>query len=480
MAASVLPVAVVGAGPVGLAAAAHLLERGETPILFEAGAQVGANLLSWGHVRMFSPWRYTVDAAAVRLLEAHGWQMPPADALPTGREMVERYLTPFAQLPQVREHLHLNARVVAISRRSIDKMKNAGREDAPFVLHVVYGDGREALIEARAVIDASGTWNQPNPLGAGGLPALGEKRHADHIFYGIPDVLGAHKARYAGKRVIVVGSGHSALNALLDLATLKESAPQTTIYWALRGDNLQRIYGGGEQDALPARGRLGTRMKVLVEAGAVEIVAPFRLQEVAAGTNGAAVSGETPDGRLTVQVDEIITATGARPDLDILRELRLDLDCALESVRALAPMIDPNIHSCGTVRPHGEAELRQPEQNFYIVGMKSYGRAPTFLLATGYEQVRSVVAALVGDWEAARSVELNLPETGVCSSDLAGEGAACCGADSSGADSSGADNSGEPFALIDLTDISISGGGVQPATAPAPAAETAGSGGCCG
>jgi hypothetical protein len=143
---------------------------------------------------------------------------------------------------------------------------------------------------------------------------------------------------------------------------------------------------------------------------------------------GVSLVGETRDGLETIAVDEIIATTGARPDLTMLRELRLALDSSLESTETLAPMIDPNIHSCGTVRPHGEAELRQPEKDFYIVGMKSYGRAPTFLLATGYEQVRSVVAALVGDWEAARDVQLNLPETGVCSSDVGGSGgAACCG-----------------------------------------------------
>lgn len=435
-----LPVAVIGAGPVGLAAAAHLLARGETPIVFEAGTTIGASIRQWGHVRMFSPWEFTVDTVATIMLEASGWQMPDKNGLPTGNDLVDRYLQPFATLPTVRDHIHLNARVVAISRRNIDKMKDGGRADAPFVLHVVYGTGEEAdeaLVEARAVIDASGTWQQPNPLGSGGLPALGEKRHAAHIAYGIPDILGAERARYANKRVLVVGSGHSAINALLELAGLKREAPQTAIYWAMRGSNMQRVLGGGEADALPARGRLGTRMQAHVDAGDIEILSPFRVShvttaETTAGTTAEEsihVLGETPTGTESVLVDEIIASTGARPDLDMLRELRLELDPALESTRALAPMIDPNIHSCGTVRPHGEAELRQPEKDFYIVGMKSYGRAPTFLLATGYEQVRSVVAGLVGDWEAAAKVELNLPETGVCSSELGGDsgGAACCG-----------------------------------------------------
>jgi hypothetical protein len=410
-----------------LAAAAHLLERGETPVIFEAGAEVGASIRDWQHVRMFSPWQYTVDAASVRLLEAHGWQMPPAAELPTGRDLLQDYLLPLAALPEISAHLHLNARVLAVTRRGVDKMKDAGREDAPFVLHVAYADGGESLIEARAVIDASGTWTQPNPLGANGLPALGEQRHAAHIAYGIPDVLGDERARYAGKRVLVVGSGHSALNALLDLARLRDSFPQTRILWAMRGSNLTRVYGGGEDDGLQARAQLGTRMKALVDAGTVEIISPFRIMTVAAASDGLSVMGETFDGAQSVIVDQIITATGARPDLAMLRELRLELDPALESARTLGPMIDPNIHSCGTVRPHGEAELRHPEKDFYIVGMKSYGRAPTFLLATGYEQARSVVAGLVGDWAAAREVQLNLPETGVCSTDLAGEGAACCG-----------------------------------------------------
>ena len=428
-----LPIAVIGAGPVGLAAAAHLLARGETPIVLEAGATIGTSVRQWGHVRMFSPWEFTVDAATVAMLEADGWQMPDKNGLPTGNDLVERYLQPFAALPAVRDHIHLNARVVAISRRNIDKMKDAGRTDAPFVLHVVYGTGEDAdetLIEARAVIDASGTWQQPNPLGAGGLPAIGEKRHAAHIIYGIPDILGTERARYANRRVLVVGSGHSAINALLELVGLRGEAPQTAIYWAIRGTNLGRVFGGGEDDALPARGRLGTRIQAHVDAGDIHILSPFRVSHISADGEALCVQGETPNGMEDVVVDEIITATGARPDLTMLRELRLELDPALESTRALAPMIDPNIHSCGTVRPHGEAELRQPEKDFYIVGMKSYGRAPTFLLATGYEQVRSVVAALVGDWEAARKVELNLPETGVCSTNLGGDAngdAACCG-----------------------------------------------------
>lgn len=422
-----LPVAVIGVGPVGLAAASHLIQRGETPIVFEAGSEIGANIRAWQHVRLFSPWQYVVDRPSVALLKADGWDMPPADELPTGRDLLENYLLPLAQLPAMRDHIHLNARVLAISRRNIDKMKDARRESAPFVLQVQNSDGTQTFVEARAVIDASGTWHNPNPIGSNGLPAIGEHAHSNHIFYGMPDVLGSATARYASKRVMVVGSGHSAINALLELVTLKTQYPDTHIIWVMRGSNMQRVYGGGQDDALPARGQLGTRIETAVATGAIEIVSPFRIRELVSTAGSINVMGETDDGLITIQVDEVIATTGARPDLAMLRELRLALDPSLESTATLAPMIDPNIHSCGTVPPHGEAELRHPEKDFYIVGMKSYGRAPTFLLATGYEQVRSVVAALVGDWEAARAVELNLPETGVCSTDLGGGSGACCG-----------------------------------------------------
>jgi hypothetical protein len=128
--------------------------------------------------------------------------------------------------------------------------------------------------------------------------------------------------------------------------------------------------------------------------------------------------------------DRIIVATGQRPDLSLTRELRLDLDPWLEAPRALAPLIDPNLHSCGTVPPHGYRELSHAEPDYFTVGIKSYGRAPTFLMATGYEQVRSVAARLAGDEAAARDVRLVLPETGVCSSNLAEQepaAAGCCG-----------------------------------------------------
>ena len=423
-----LPVAIIGGGPVGLAALAHLLERGQDAILIEAGATVGANVLAWGHVRMFSPWEFNIDAACARLLEATGWRPPPADELPTGAELVERYLRPLADSPEMRSRIRAGVRVMAVSRRQRDKVKDSERATSPFQLLIRAEDGTESVIEARAVIDASGSWHNPNPLGANGLPALGERALRQRISYGIPDVLDHDRERFAGRRVMVVGSGHSAINALLDLIRLRQDYAETEIVWAMRGGNLQKVYGGGENDALEARGQLGLRIKEAVEAGGLEILAPFQIEGVEALDDRLRVSGKLNGAAARVTTDELVVCAGARPDLNMLRELRLDLDPTVESSRALAPLIDPNLHSCGTVRPHGEADLRQPEKDFYIVGMKSYGRAPTFLMVTGYEQARSIAAALAGDWEAARDVQLVLPETGVCVTDFAAADG-CCAVD---------------------------------------------------
>jgi cation diffusion facilitator CzcD-associated flavoprotein CzcO len=411
-----LPVAVIGAGPVGLAAAAHLILRGEIPIIFESGREIGSSIRSWGHVRLFSPWQYNIDKASAELLAATGWQAPSPGDLPTGNDLVEHYLEPLASIPSLRRHIHLGARVIAVGRRGLDRMKNTGREQEPFVVHVMTEEWGEMVYEVRAVIDASGTWKSPNPIGSGGIPVPGERDLAYRIHYGIPDVLGASRSRYAGRRIAVVGSGHSAINTLLDLDALQHEEPTTTITWILRKPNPEAAYGGQEGDALAARGELGVRIRNMVEAGRLDIVSSFRVNRLERSPDGIVIRGDWNSiERSLPEVDEIIVATGARPDFSFLREIRLRLDPAVESSAALAPLIDPNFHSCGTVRPHGARELRHDEKDFYIVGMKSYGRAPTFLLATGYEQVRSVVAELTGDHAAAEAVELELPETGVCS-----------------------------------------------------------------
>lgn len=387
------PIAVIGAGPIGLAAAAHLHAQGMTPEIFECGAQVGHNIRAWAHVKLFSPWSMNIDAQAAQLLDASGWTRPANDACPTGGEFVRAYLQPLSEVPAIRDCLRLGARVTAVSRTYHDCMKTAHRERAPFVLRVIDAQG-ERDVRAAAVIDTSGTFQTPAPLGCHGIAALGERALAEHIAYGLPDVLDTQRARYANRRVLVVGGGHSALNALRDLAELAEQAPETRVLWALRGESLAGKFCGADEDALPERGRLACAVRDLIDQGAIETYCGVRIEALEPHPDGVLLqTGETA----LPTVDEIIAAIGFRPDTELLSELRVALDPATQSPVQLAPLVDPNVHTCGSVSDHGAAELAHPEHGLYIAGIKSYGRAPTFLLRTGYGQVASIAAALANE-----------------------------------------------------------------------------------
>ena len=426
---SELPVVVIGAGPLGLAAAAHLLKRGLTPLVLETGTSPAAAVEQWAHVRTFSPWPELVDPAAAQLLEPTGWAAPES-GFPTGREWIDSYLAPLAGTLGTR--VQYGARVVAVSRLGRDRLVSPGRAETPFVVHVSNADGTECRVQSQAVIDASGTWGQPNPAGADGVPAIGERAAAaSGVLTYVPPTL-AQASALVGKHVVVVGSGHSAMTAVIQLGEVVRKDPSTTVTWVLRRGVSEDTFGGGAADELPQRGALGVRSKEAVEAGRVSLSTGFRTERIDLVDGRAVVTAE--DGRALAPADHVVVLTGFRPDLSFLSEMRIALDPILQAPINLAGSIDPNMHSCGSVLPHGAAELAHPEPNLYIVGMKSYGRAPTFLAMTGYEQVRSIAAELAGDHEAARRVELTLPDTGVCNGaglfdDPQGEnaGGGCCG-----------------------------------------------------
>lgn len=419
-----LPVAIIGAGPIGLAAAANLVERGMDFVIYEAGDSIASSMQSWGHIRLFSPWKHLIDPAARRLLEANGWTAPRyQDKAPSGAELVDQYLVPLAALDSIASRIQLNTTVVSVTRDGMDRTRTANRAATPFALRISDARGVLSEVSSRAVIDASGTYRTTNTLGSNGLDPLGLAEVAEHVTSALPDVLGAERRKFAGKHITVVGAGHSAANTLINLSTLIQTEPTTTVTWVIRNKSAARVFTSGE-DELAGRASLGAKVKKLVDFGVVDVIDGFEIIRLSKAGDKVDIAGKRDGGIEHITTDLIVNATGFRPDLEMLREVRLDLDEIVEAPRQLAPLIDPNLHSCGTVEPHGFAALKQPEPNFFLAGMKSYGRAPTFLLATGYEQVRSIVAYLAGDIAAARKVDLVLPATGLCSTDS--NSGSCC------------------------------------------------------
>lgn len=393
---SELPVLVIGAGPIGLAAAAQLSAGGSPMLVLEAGSSAAKNLETYRQTRLFSQWRQNVDSVAAQLLQEVGWQHPDPEKYPTAGELIDEYLAPLAGLPLIAPHLKFEHRITHVSRLGYSKGDAHGRDDAPFLVRAMTTNGPREFL-AGAVIDASGTWSQPNPLGANGIPAFGEMELAKNISYGMPDVAGIARLRYAGKRVLVVGSGHSAVGNLLALVELAEEVPLTQIVWAIRSSDPNQIFGNSAPCTTSARGLLGLRLRAAFDAGKIELHTDFRIHSLVRHAHGIEAVGEQNDaGDLPSinRIDEIISSTGARPDFEITRELRLLHDQAIESTTGIASLIDPTAHSCGTVRPVKYTDLAHPETSFFTVGAKSYGRATNFLLATGYEQIRVVVEAL--------------------------------------------------------------------------------------
>jgi thioredoxin reductase len=417
-------VAIIGAGPIGLAPAAHQVERGVDFVFFEAGVQAAASVREWGHTRLFSPWKHLVDPASRRLLEAQGWELPDPERAPTGAELVEKYVAPMAALEPIASRLRTGVEVLGVTREGMDRTRTRARFATPFALRVRTERGEIEDIAARAVIDASGTYRSPNSLSSGGLELLGMTEIADRVTAALPDVLGRDRALFAGRHTTVVGAGHSAANTLLALASLARDVPGTTVTWLIRNSQAVRV-SSSPDDQLEGRAVLGSRVDRAVADGQISVLDGFEVIRAHRAGDRVELVGHRLGGVSTHTTDVVVNATGFRPDLDMLREIRLELDEIVEAPKRLAPLIDPNVHSCGTVEPHGFRELTHPEKGFFVVGMKSYGRAPTFLLATGYEQVRSVTAWLAGDMASAANVELVLPATGVCSTD-ASDGGGCC------------------------------------------------------
>jgi thioredoxin reductase len=398
-------IAILGAGPIGLEAALYA-RRLKYPVqVFERG-QVGEHWLRWGHVRLFSPFSMNTTAlgrAAIKAADAdHAF--PADDACITGKEHRTIYLLPLAQLEELREVVHADTTVLKIGRQSFLKGDEPGasiRARQPLRLLVHDGKKGERIEEADIVLDCTGTYGQHRWLGAGGVPAVGELAAEPNIVYSLEDVAGERKNHYAGKNILVVGSGYSAATTVCQLATLAESNPATWVIWLARGQSTQpikRITGDllRERDRLAVRANtLATRADGNVEfhsQGGVEWIESFGQDR------GFRVTGRCAGEARTWDVERIIANVGYSPDATIYRELQVHEHYAtLGPMKLAASVLGQKGQDCLKLASPGAEAMGNPEPNFYILGAKSFGRISNFLLRNGFEQIRDVFRLITGN-----------------------------------------------------------------------------------
>ncbi len=391
-------VAILGAGPIGLEAALAAADRGLPFTLYEAGEAVAANVRSWGHVRLFTPWELDVSPRMRRHLEAAGQAVPANGDCPTGAELVERVFEPLAALPAVAPFLRLGARVVAVGREGLLKHEEIGtpeRRRHPFRLLVADADGGERVEQATAVLDCTGTYGHPNWLGDGGIPAPGERRLGERIERRIPDVA-AEPGRWAGQTVLLAGAGHSAQTAAVELAALAAERPGTRVLWALRRPEPR--WEIQPDDPLPERSRLTARAAELANGAspAVETLPGTAVEALAARNGRVAVTLRAAGSELrTVEADRVLALTGSVGDHLIYRQLQIH-ECYATSgpMKLAAALLGAGGGDCLAQTSHGAETLESPEPDFYLLGSKSYGRNNTFLMRVGWEQVDEVYGLL--------------------------------------------------------------------------------------
>jgi thioredoxin reductase len=405
---SVLPsrnsLAIIGAGPVGLEAAAAAIARGFDVHVFERG-EVGAHPIAWGHVRMFTPWRMNVGSHSRRLLEQHGWTSPDAETCPKGSELAAQYLEPLAKHSELAPRLHLNTQVVHVSRRGLlkgDAIGAAARREHPFRLLVRDVGGRESYLHAYAVIDASGVYGQPNWAGDGGIPARRELYLAPQMSYRIDDVLDLQRERYAGKRTMVIGAGASAATTVCDLAELASATPGTSALWVTRRP-ASALYPPRADDPLEGRRALHARARALAGGADPHVAhigeAMVEELEFNSATHRYHAILRIGEQLRREEADLVIVNTGFGPDDSLYRELQIH-ECYTSRApyQLAAALLGAAAGDCLTTPAFGVDVLANPEPDFYILGHKSYGRNPHFLLETGYQQAAEVVEKLAADF----------------------------------------------------------------------------------
>ena len=378
-------IAVLGAGPTGLEAALAAHQRGWDVTVYESAPHVAGHVRAWGHVQLFTPWSMSVSprtAAALALV-------PAPDSCPSGDELAD-HLDRVAAL--LGDRVLTSTRVHAVARDGLLKSEEIGsdaRAARPFRLLVTGPDGEERFDVADVVLDCTGTYSNPQPTGAGGIPAQGERRFDSRVVRRIPDVA-ADPDRWAGRDVLLVGAGNSAQTVARDLA-----AAGARLVWAVRSE--QPTWGAVADDVLASRAELVASSRRLTTAtGGVELVTGVVVERFAEQAGRLQVALVARDGaRREVVVDEVVSMTGAVGDASLYRQLQVHECYATEGPISLAAtLLGSEGGDCLAQEAAGIDVLRNPEPRFFVLGMKSYGRNNTFLLRVGWEQVEEVFTAL--------------------------------------------------------------------------------------
>ncbi len=386
-------IAILGAGPIGLEAALAAAQRGDDFTVYESAGSVGGHVRAWGHVRTFTPWSMNVSPRVRASLP----DAPDGDALPTGTQLADELLEPIAALPEIAPRIRLGTRIHAIGREGLLKHEARGaprRAARPFRLLVARPDGSEAIAHADVVIDATGTYGTPNRLGDGGIDAINERAFEDRIVRHLPD-FARDAGAWAGKTILLTGSGHSAQTAARQLAAFAGDAPGTRIIWAVRSP--QPDWGAVVGDPLPERAALNAGAAQLA-AGASDAVLlrPGSVTEALHGRGERLVVTLRNGGRAEIEVDRILALNGGVGDHALYRQLQVH-ECYATSgpMRLAAALLGDAGGDCLALGSHGPDTLRNPEPGFFILGAKSYGRNSQFLLRTGWQQVDDVFDSLI-------------------------------------------------------------------------------------
>lgn len=393
-----MKIVIVGAGPVGLEAALRATAEGHEVVVVEAGDDVGHAIASWGHVTLFTPWELNTSAAGLAALAEVGAPAPDSTGFPTGDAFVAEYLEPLKQYLASRVTFRFQTDVISIGRGRLFKgqhVGDGGRAGVPFRIFVE-GPEQDEFLTCDAVIDCSGVLDQPNFIGIGGLPAIGEAELDERIHRYIPDLDFGDRETFAELRTLVLGSGFSAATTLQLLLATQEETPGTEIVWLPPSATpYERVEG----DTLPERDVLA-RVANSIAAGEHDVTIHVGAQVVRLTPDGnrVRVALEMPDGTEREEcVDQIIANVGYRPNNAIFDELQVHQCYASQGPMKLAATLLDAGGDCLAQDAPGPDLLRNPEPNFFVLGSKSYGRNNTFLLRVGYEQVDAVIGLLSTD-----------------------------------------------------------------------------------